>query len=144
MKNDVIWDVTLYGSCNNRRFGGTYRLQCQGEVSDRGVLQLVGTVNIFSSKLILITLMMEAIRSSKTSVPTRSTRCHIPEDGILHSHRRKNLESYIALTGWTLYRRSDVSPVRYELGFYIPEDGILQIHRNGNFKSYIALTGRAL
>jgi hypothetical protein len=25
---------------------------------------------------------------------------YIPEDGILHSHRRENLKSYIALTGW--------------------------------------------
>jgi hypothetical protein len=25
---------------------------------------------------------------------TRSTRRHIPEDGILHSHRRENLKSY--------------------------------------------------
>jgi hypothetical protein len=31
------------------------------------------------------TLKMEAIRSSETSVPTISTRRHIPEDGILHS-----------------------------------------------------------
>jgi hypothetical protein len=23
LKNDVFWDVTLCGSCNNRRFGGT-------------------------------------------------------------------------------------------------------------------------
>jgi hypothetical protein len=30
------------------------------------------------------TLKMEAIRSSETSVHTRSTRRHIPEDGILH------------------------------------------------------------
>jgi hypothetical protein len=30
------------------------------------------------------TLKMEAIRSSETSVYTRSTRRHIPEDGILH------------------------------------------------------------
>jgi hypothetical protein len=28
------------------------------------------------------------------SVHTRSTRRHIPEDGILHSHRRENLKSY--------------------------------------------------
>jgi hypothetical protein len=39
------------------------------------------------------TLKMEAIRSSETSVHTRSTRRHIPEDGILHSHRRENLKS---------------------------------------------------
>jgi hypothetical protein len=27
---------------------------------------------------------------------------YIPEDDIIHSHRRENLKSYIALTGWTL------------------------------------------
>jgi hypothetical protein len=37
---------------------------------------------------------MEAILSSETSVYIRSTRRHIPEDGILHSHRRENLKSY--------------------------------------------------
>jgi hypothetical protein len=31
-----------------------------------------------------------------------ATRRHIPEDGILHSHRRENLKSYIALTGLAL------------------------------------------
>jgi hypothetical protein len=41
------------------------------------------------------TLKMEAIRSSETSVHTRSTRRHIPEGGILYSHRRENLKSYI-------------------------------------------------
>jgi hypothetical protein len=41
------------------------------------------------------TLKMEAIRSSETSVHTRSTWRHIPADGILHSHRRKNLKSYV-------------------------------------------------
>jgi hypothetical protein len=28
--------------------------------------------------------------------------CYVPEDGILHSRRRENLKSYIALTGLTL------------------------------------------
>jgi hypothetical protein len=41
----------------------------------------------------------------------------IAEDGSLHSHRRGNLRSYIALTGWSLWQRRNVSPVRYELGF---------------------------
>jgi hypothetical protein len=27
---------------------------------------------------------------------------YIPKGGILHSHRRENLKSYIALTGWAL------------------------------------------
>jgi hypothetical protein len=61
---------------------------------------------------------------------------YIPEDGILHSHRRENLKSCIELTGWTLKWRGDVSPMRYEQGFYIPEDGILHSHRLENFKSY--------
>jgi hypothetical protein len=33
-------------------------------------------------------------RSSETSVHTRSTQRHIPEGGILHSHRRESLKSY--------------------------------------------------
>jgi hypothetical protein len=40
------------------------------------------------------TLKMEAIRSSETSVYTRSTRRHIPEDGILDTHGSKNLKTY--------------------------------------------------
>jgi hypothetical protein len=65
---------------------------------------------------------------------------YIPEDAILHSYRRENLKSYIALTGWTLKRRPNVSPVMYELGSYIPEDNILYNHRHENLKSYTALT----
>jgi hypothetical protein len=65
------------------------------------VLQLSVTAE-FPSLLILSTLMMEATHFSETSVLTRATRRHIPEDGNLHSHSHENLKSYIALTGYAL------------------------------------------
>jgi hypothetical protein len=52
------------------------------------------TANVVSSSPILVTLMMEALWSSETLVLTKATEFNIPEDGILHSHCRKNLKSY--------------------------------------------------
>jgi hypothetical protein len=68
----------------------------------RSVLRLLVTVSIVRSLLILSILMMEAIGPSETSALTKPTRHHIPEDVVLHSHRRGHLKSYITLTGWTL------------------------------------------
>jgi hypothetical protein len=53
----------------------------------------LGTLAVTAS-LILFILMMEATRSSETTVRTGAIPYHIPEDGILHSHRHENLRSY--------------------------------------------------
>jgi hypothetical protein len=65
---------------------------------ETGVFQLLVNANIFLISLILSAVKTEAIRSSETLVVIRPTTPHIPEDGILHSHRRENRKSYIALT----------------------------------------------
>jgi hypothetical protein len=82
-KNAVLWDVALCSSCVNPHFGGMYRLHLQDrKIRDRGAS---------------VSRKVEAIRSSETSVHTRSTQLHIPEDAILHSHRRENLKYYTGI-----------------------------------------------
>jgi hypothetical protein len=127
LKNAVFWDVTSCDSCKNRRFGRTYRFHNQGE-----------NVNVITGSPILVTLIIEVTRYSETSVLIRATRRNISEDGIIHSHRREDIKSYIALTGWVLQRRRNVFPVRFELGFYIPEGSIFHSHRRDYLKSYTA------
>jgi hypothetical protein len=58
------------------------------------VLRLLVTGTVVPSLPILVTLMMEAIRSSELPVLTGAALRHISEGGILHSHSRENHKSY--------------------------------------------------
>jgi cobalamin synthase len=58
------------------------------------VLQLLVIVNVAPSSPILVTLMMEAVRSFETSLLTRATRRNIPYDGIL---QKENCSSFSKL-----------------------------------------------
>jgi hypothetical protein len=68
MKNGVLWDVTPCGSCRflQVRQGVTSQKSCETSI--------------------LLTKTMKT--------PSSGMLCGVPEDGVLHSHRRENLKSY--------------------------------------------------
>jgi hypothetical protein len=89
MRSDAVW-LLLEPTC-------PLRVQCT-KISELGITLAV-TNNLL---LVIDNFGPSSLIRFETSVLTRATRRHSPEDGILHSHCRGNLKSYIALTGWTL------------------------------------------
>jgi hypothetical protein len=61
-------------------------------------VERISELGITLAVIIVSTLMMGAIHSSETSVLTRISHRHVPEDGILHSNRLKTFKQYYSLS----------------------------------------------
>jgi hypothetical protein len=97
--NAVFWDVTLSGcfrtDVSEKRIVSIIKVTRIGSLgttlavtSNRRTLLIAA--NVVPTSQILATLLIEAVRSSETSVLTRATQINILEDGILDSDSREN------------------------------------------------------
>jgi hypothetical protein len=93
-KNAVFWDVTLCGSCKNRRFGGI-----------RSGRRLLVTDNVVPSSPILVTLMMEACVSPKRRFLQDSHGVTSQKMAFFSKHQTK-------LTPWPLVRKRTIPTER--------------------------------
>jgi hypothetical protein len=101
MKNAVFWELRRVPLLKIEVSEECRAPHHRGDKLHR-MRRLLVTANIVPCSSLLATLMMVALRSSETSVLTTAARRNFLDDDILHSHRRQNIKSYKALTGWTL------------------------------------------
>jgi hypothetical protein len=83
----ILWNPNVHYHVRfevSRRWLWRWRLPGYDAVWLRDVLRLLVTANVVPSSPILVSLMVEVIRSSQTSVPTGATRRDVQEDDILH------------------------------------------------------------
>jgi hypothetical protein len=78
---------------------------------------------------------MEAVCSSETSVITWSTRCHIPEDGFLRSHRREKPQILRNINRLDSVVEMQCVSSEIRTGFYIPETTFFIVTAVKNLKS---------
>jgi hypothetical protein len=76
---NVFWDFAPCGCSWNRRFGGSYRLHHQDNETLDVSREACSLYELGRFKN-LVTLKMEMICYSETSVLTRATRCKVPKD----------------------------------------------------------------
>jgi hypothetical protein len=92
MKNTVFWNAAPCASCKNLRSGGTYHLHHQGDMNRRA------RSNVSSNYQLKFTYSYHPGDGGHTVLLTlalrKATRRNIPENCILHSHRRENVKSY--------------------------------------------------
>jgi hypothetical protein len=67
------------------------RIAMVGMLAVRSLLRLLVTPNVVPSSPILVTLMMETVHYTETSVFRRAKRRNIPEDRVLQTRRKSHL-----------------------------------------------------
>jgi hypothetical protein len=79
IKNAIFWEVTpcVRTDVSEKCIAFIIGMTKLCIIFLHSVLRLLVTANVVPSSLILLTLMMEAICSSKMSVLTRATQCNI-------------------------------------------------------------------